>query len=115
VNNVPVIPAVDEVLRGRLGRRGAFVLALDCFAPRPRDHVFFPLQQLARSNVKDNVPYADLYIPLEKRLSPAQLVPDRDRITEAMEWTMAELRPHMPFVQRMCRPIELPHVRTEAA
>jgi hypothetical protein len=24
-NNVPIIPAYDEVLRGRLGRRGAFV------------------------------------------------------------------------------------------
>jgi predicted acylesterase/phospholipase RssA len=115
VNNVPIIPAYDEVLRGRLGRRGAFVLALDCFAPRPRDHVFFPLQQLARSNVKDNIPYADLYVPLEKRLSPAQLVPDRARITEAMDWTMAELRPHMPFIQRMCRPIEVPVARTEAA
>jgi predicted acylesterase/phospholipase RssA len=114
-NNVPVIPAYDEVLRGRLGRRGAFVLALDCFAPRPRDHVFFALQQVARANVKDNIPYADLYLPLEKRLSPALLVPDRDRITEAMDWTMDELRPHLPFIQRMCRPIEVPLAHTEAA
>jgi len=114
-NNVPVIPAYDEVLRGRLGRRGAFVLALDCFAPRPRDHVFFALQQVARANVKDNIPYADLYLPLEKRLSPALLVPDRERITEAMDWTMDELRPHLPFIQRMCRPIEVPLEHTEAA
>ncbi len=109
VNNLPVRPAWNEVQNGRIGRRNAFVLALDCFSPRLRYPLFYPIQQIVRPNVQRNIPYANLYFPMQRVLSPLNLVPALPDVTEAMRWTMEEMAPHMPFIERMCNPIrELP-------
>ena len=42
MNNVPARPAYAEVMRGRIGRRNPFVVALDCFSPRARSLAWYP-------------------------------------------------------------------------
>lgn len=102
VNNVPVKPAVEEVARGRIGTRNAFFLALDCFAPRVRSLLFYPIQALVRPNVERNAAHANLYFALDRTLNPLNLVPGLPDVQRAMQWTMDELGTHMPFVERSC-------------
>ena len=103
VNNVPVRPAYAEVVRGRIKRRNAFYLALDCFPPRVRSVIFYPIQTLVRPNVVRNVAYAHQYIALERTLSPLNLVPGIDDVMRAQQWAMTEMEPHMPFIEASCR------------
>ena len=107
VNNVPARPAYAEVMRGRIGRRNPFVVALDCFSPRARSLAWYPVQQVVRPNVKANIPYSHLYFELERRLSPVNLVPSVDQVTQAMGWTSEELEPHVPYIVEACRPIRV--------
>ena len=102
VNNVPAKPAFDEIMDGRIGRRNPFILALDCFVPRPRSLVWYPIQQIAARTIKSQRPYIDLYIPLDKVLSPASVVPTVRQLTTAMSWTTEDLTPMMPFIKQMC-------------
>jgi hypothetical protein len=103
VNNVPVKPAYDAVLAGRIKRRNAWFLALDCFAPRVSSVVFYPIQQLVRPNVQRNIAYANLYFPLERTLNPLNLVPGYDDVLRAQEWTRKEMEPVMPTILEACR------------
>lgn len=105
VNNLPVIPAYREVMAGRITRRDGWFLALDCFAPKFRQPLFAPIAQLVRPNVQRNTVYANRYFALDRTLSPLNLVPTLPDLTRAMNWTMDELGPVMPFIERMCAPI----------
>ncbi|MEQ1565247.1 MAG: patatin-like phospholipase family protein [Myxococcota bacterium] len=105
-SNVPARIAWETAASGRLGRRNALVVALDCFAPNPRRIAWFPMQQAVRSaNVEADRQFADVYLPYARTLSPLNLVPSiRDAMT-AMRWGREEMEPHMPFVERMCEPV----------
>ncbi len=103
VNNLPVRPAYDAVWRGRITRRNAWYLALDCFRPRARSVMFFPVQQLVRPNVQRNLAYANHYFALERTLSPLNLVPTYEEVLRASEWTSAELEPELPTIVESCR------------
>jgi hypothetical protein len=103
VNNLPVRPAYDAVLRGRIRRRNAWYLALDCFRPRARSVMFYAVQQLVRPNVQRNVAYANHYFALQRTLNPLNLVPDYDDVLRASDWTSSELEPHMPMIVESCR------------
>jgi predicted acylesterase/phospholipase RssA len=108
LNNVPIRPAWEEVMRGRIGRRNAYVVALDCFAPRVSSLLFYALQQVVRPNVLRNVPYANQYVALQRTLNPLNLVPPLPDVNRAMKWTMDELTPLMPEIEKTCagfRPI----------
>jgi len=105
VNNLPCRPAYAEVMRGRIGRRNPFVLAMDCFAPRVRSPILLPLQQIVRQNVLRNHPYAHHVYDMKRRLNPLLLVPSIPDITKAMNWTIEELEPSIPFIKAMCRDI----------
>ena len=107
VNNLPVRPAFAEAMSGRLGRRNPFILAMDCFTPQRRSGIIYPVQQLVRLNVTKNLPYANLYFPLRRRLSAVNLVPPVDQVIGAMRWTMEELQPEVPFLKAMCAPISV--------
>lgn len=107
VNNVPARPAWWEVMKGRLGRRNPFVLALDCFTPSRSGLAWMPLQQVVRPNVRANKPFANLYFPLRRRLSPVNLVPPVHEVQQAMSWTSDELQPHVPYLQEMMRPLRV--------
>jgi hypothetical protein len=107
VNNVPARPAFAHAMHGAIGRRNPYILALDCFSPQRRSVLFYPLQQLARLNVVRNLPYANLYLPLQRRLSPINLLPQPEHVVQAMRWTMEELTPRLPLVRAICQPIPL--------
>lgn len=104
VNNVPVRPAFMEAMSGRLGRRNPYIVALDCFPPRMRSILFYGIQQIVRPNVGRNIPYANKYMAMERTLSPMNLVPDVPDVNRAMNWTMDELEPYMPVIERTCTP-----------
>jgi predicted acylesterase/phospholipase RssA len=104
VNNVPVRPAFMEAMSGRLGRRNPYIVALDCFPPRMRSILFYGIQQIVRPNVGRNIPYANTYMAMERTLSPMNLVPDVPDVNRAMNWTMDELEPYMPVIERTCTP-----------
>lgn len=101
INNVPVQPLLREIMRGRIGRRNPFVLALDCFSPQITS-MWFPVQQLVMPNVKPNVAMANMHFKLRRRLPAINVVPTIDQAIKAMEWTSEELQPHLPFIRRMC-------------
>jgi len=106
VSNVPARVAWESVVSGRWTRRNVFVLALDCFAPSPRNPAWFPMQQAVRTaNVDRDRRFADLYVPMTRTLSPMNLVPKVKDAMTAMRWGRDALRPHMPFVRAMCAPI----------
>lgn len=100
VNNVPVRPLVQEIMKGRITRRNPFVVALDCFSPQ-LNSMWYPIQQLVVPNVKENIWYADMYFSLKKRLPALNVVPTVEQSLKAMQWTSDELQPHLPFVKRM--------------
>jgi hypothetical protein len=104
VNNLPVRPAFTEAMSGRLKRRNPYIVALDCFPPRMRAILFYGIQQIVRPNVMRNVPYANIYLPMERTLSPLNLVPPLQDVNKAMKWTMDELAPLMPVIERTCTP-----------
>lgn len=106
VSNVPAKVAWETVVSGRLGRRNAFVLALDCFAPHPRRLAWFPFQQAVRSaNVEADWRFADVYLPYVRTLSPLNMVPSMRDALAAMRWGGDELAPHMPLIELMCEPV----------
>lgn len=108
VANVPARVGWKSSVEGDLGRRNAFVLALDCFAPNPRRIAWLPIQQLVRSgNVDRDRRYADLYLPIPRTLSPMNVVPAIQDAMLATRWGREALDPHLPFVQEMVRPIEV--------
>ena len=107
MNNVPSKIAFASSMEGRLeGHRNVHVLAVDCFAPKPTKPLYFPIQQVVRSNVQRAQHYADTWISLSKTLSPLNLVPSSQQISEAGRWAMRDLRPHLAFLERLCAPIE---------
>ena len=105
VNNVPARVAYEAVMEGALRRRNCFVLAMDCFAPQARSFMFLPLQQLVRTNVLRNIPYAHLYFPLKRVLNALNLAPKIRSVEKAIRWTADELRPHIPLIKAMVEPL----------
>ena len=104
VDNVPARIGWEAAMSGRLdGHRNVYVLALDCFPPKPSSVIFYPLQQAVRGNVLRNLPYAHTYLPLGKTLSPLNLVPDIVDMDKAGLWAAGELEPHLPAMQEICR------------
>lgn len=112
VNNLPVKPALKEVISGRLKRRNPVVLAMDCFSPQVSSLAWYPIQQLVQQmNVRSNALYADVYLPLNHRLNPTNVVPSVKHMLRAMDWTSKELEPQIPLLSELCRTHEpLPHV-----
>ena len=107
VNNVPAKVAFASSMEGRLhGHRNVHVLAVDCFAPKPTKPLYFPIQQVVRSNVQRAQHYADTWISLSKTLSPLNLVPSSQQISDAGRWAMRDLSVHLAFLERLCVPVE---------
>jgi predicted acylesterase/phospholipase RssA len=105
VNNVPARVAWEAVMAGAIQRRNIFLLAMDCFAPQSNSLLYLPLQQFVRLNVARNLPYTNLYFPLQRTLSPLNMVPALADIEQAMRWTMKELAAHLDFMKAMLAPI----------
>ena len=107
-SNVPARVGWESVVHGMHGVHQPFVIALDCFAPNPRRPLWLPLQQLVRTaNVDRDRRFADLYLPLPRTLSPMNVVPAIRDALQATQWGREALKPHMPFITTMMRPIEV--------
>jgi len=107
VNNVPAKVGFASAMEGRLGgHRNVHIIAVDCFAPRPTKPIFLPIQQVVRSNVARNQAYADIWLSLSKTLSPLNLVPSSQQISEAGRWAMSDLGPHLQLLEALMDPIE---------
>ena len=104
VDNLPARAAWEEVQRGRIGARNAYVLALEGFAPRLSQPLWYGLQQLAAANVAWNKPYVNLHLAFQRVLSPADVVPDPADLRRAVNDGKAELHPELPFLAHMVRP-----------
>lgn len=87
-SNVPVRAAFDEVARGRIRTRNAWILGIDVFAPQARDGLFYPLQQIANDNVCADARFADTVVRLKDLLNPAELSPTLSR----MHWLNEKFR-----------------------
>lgn len=107
VNNVPCRPAFAEVMGGRITRRNPYIMALDCFPPRIKSLLFYGIQQIVRPNVMRNLPYANVYLPFERTLSPVNLVPELPELTKAMNSAMAEMEPIMAVTERFMKPLKV--------
>jgi hypothetical protein len=106
VSNVPARVAWQSIVDGKLGRRTPFVVALDCFAPTRKRLAWYPFQQAVRTaNVEADRKFADLYLPLERTPSPLNLVPTIKEALTAIRWGREAMRPHLPYVQEMMRPL----------
>jgi hypothetical protein len=57
------------------------------------------------SNVTANLPYADLYLPMEQVLSPLNLVPTVKSAMQAITWGKEAMKPHVPMLQEIMRPL----------
>ncbi|MEC8381656.1 MAG: patatin-like phospholipase family protein [Myxococcota bacterium] len=112
VNNLPVKPALQAVINGRIKQRNPVVLAMDCFSPQVSALGWYPIQQLVyQTNVKANADLADVYFKLKKRLKPTMVVPSVEQMSQAMDWTSEEISEHIPHLKDLCRSHEpLPKV-----
>jgi hypothetical protein len=109
VANVPARSAWIGVQEGKIKRRNAFILALDCFAPSLNANVLFaPIQHLLLQNVKRDRPYAHYTKAFHEVLSPINLVPRYDKVVQAVVKGKRSLEKDMPFIQRMMEPIKPP-------
>lgn len=106
VNNVPARVAFRSAMEGRIqGHRNTYILAVDCFTPRPSSLMLYPIQQIAAATVVRNRPYANLYLPLSRTLSPVNLVPKVEDVARASRWAMKDLEPHLPLMLATLSPI----------
>jgi predicted acylesterase/phospholipase RssA len=104
VDNLPARAAWGVAQRGALGTRNAFVLALEGFAPKLAQPLWYGLQQLAAQNVTRNRPFVHVQRSFQRVLSPIEIVPSEEQLQRAVQAGKAELLPDMPLVARMCRP-----------
>lgn len=114
VANVPARAAWMAVEEGKIKRRNAFILALDCFAPSLNANVLFaPIQHLVQQNVRRDRPYAHHLKAFHDVLSPLNLVPRYDKVVQAVVKGKRAMERDMPFVQRMMEPIKPPQYYRE--
>jgi predicted acylesterase/phospholipase RssA len=107
-DNVPVRTAWQHVQRAGLpatGSRNTVVLALDSFAPRLLTPLWFPLQSIAAPAVARNRPYAHIYKPFKRTLSPLALLPSQRALQGVVERAKEELLGEIPVLQRLLAPI----------
>jgi len=103
VDNLPARAAWAAVQGGLVGHRNAFVLALEGFAPKLTQPLWYGLQQLAAASVSWNRPFVHLHRSFQRVLSPADIVPDAEDLQRAVNEGKAELHPDLPFLAHMVR------------
>jgi predicted acylesterase/phospholipase RssA len=108
VDNLPARAAWVHAFRGALGTRNLFVLALDGFAPKASQPLWFGLEQLAAQGVARNRPFIHHQKSFQKVLSPIEILPGPGQVTRAIQDAKGELHPDMPLLARMVRPFPPP-------
>ena len=95
--HLPARPVYEEVMKGRITRRNAFVLAMDCFAPTPVLYFGFCPAGGAPNVMARR--FANHYFPPTRRLSPMNLVPSGSTV-DSMRWTRESLDDRCPSFMR---------------
>ncbi|HET6412789.1 MAG TPA: patatin-like phospholipase family protein [Anaeromyxobacter sp.] len=108
VDNLPARAAWAAVEGGQIGSRNAFVLALEGFAPKLTQPLWYGLEQLAAASVAFNRPFIHLHRSFQRVLSPADIVPDALELKRAVNDGKAELHPDLPFLAHMVRKFAAP-------
>lgn len=103
-DNLPARAAWKHVQTGALGTRNALILALEGFAPKLRQPLWYGLEQLAAQNVARNRPFIHVHRSYRHVLSPLDVVPKRAPLGRAIDAGAAELQPDLPLIRRLCRP-----------
>ena len=86
----------------RLGRApNPLILALDAFSPKLSTPAWLPLERLAHENVRRALPWASLYVPFDRTLSPLDLVPRLAQARRAVALGRARLAPELPLLARL--------------
>ncbi len=116
VENCPA-RAGHLALRNREGGwSNPFVLALDGFSPKLLTPAWLPLERLAHENVRRALPWANLYVPFTRTLSPLEIVPGLAQARRATALGRAQLAPHMPLLGKLLAPLpDLAESRPAAA
>ena len=110
MSNVPARVAWEAVQAGKLGRRNALVVALDCFAPNFRQPGWLALQSLIRwANSEADRQYADLYVRFPRTLSPVNLVPAMPEALKAFKWGRVAMEAHTPVLKTALDPLPVLH------
>ena len=110
MSNVPARVAWEAVQAGKLGRRNALVVALDCFSPNLRQPGWLALQSMVRwANTEKDRQYADLYVRFPRTLSPVNLVPSMPEALQAFKWGRAAMEAHVPVLKAALEPLPVLH------
>lgn len=106
-SNVPAELAWRRVQAGKLGTRNAFYLAFDCFHPQwdPRHLWLQPITQAVALQMTRNAPFADWLLRFEPTLSPIDLVPEPERLDQAIEWGRQSVEEVLPMIERFLEPV----------
>ncbi len=107
VNNVPCRAAWESVMRGNLGTRNVFIFAGDVFAPNNTalNLLFTPIQQIARTNVIGDRPFADYMKTFVDPPSPITLLPSWRKIRAIAKRARKELEPQTPMLKLAMTPL----------
>jgi predicted acylesterase/phospholipase RssA len=105
VENCPAHAAHLGLRQRAGGRANPFVLALDGFSPKLLTPAWLPLERLAHENVRRALPWASVYVPFPRTLSPLEIVPGLAQAQRAVALGRAQLAPHMPLLARMLAPL----------
>jgi hypothetical protein len=105
VENCPARGAHFALRQRSGGRANPLVLALDGFSPKLFTPAWLPLERLAHENVRRALPWASLYVPFPRTLSPLEIVPGVAQAQRAVAMGRAQLAPHMPLLARMLAPL----------
>ncbi len=105
VENVPAKAAWTAVHKGLVGTRNAFVLAMDCFAPKLTTPAWLAMQTIVLNQVQRSAEYAHLYKAFKSPPSPLELTPSVNSVIKILERGKEDLASDLPFIQRMMRPL----------
>ncbi len=112
VNNVPSRVAWENVYRGIVGTRNAFILAFDCFSPQiNRNVIFLPIQRLLHINVRANIKYSTYTKAFGGVPNPIHIIGSPRGMIRMFKRGISELTPDLPFIHRMLTRISGPRER----
>lgn len=93
----------------RVEHRNAYYLAFDCFHPtwQPRHLWMWPAAKAVQYQMDANRVYIDIMIRFEPTLSPLNIVPSTNALTQAFAWGWSQMEQHMPEVRAMVQTVDI--------
>lgn len=112
VANVPARAAWRAVERGRIGRRNAYYLAMDCFGPQwGAGHTWlYPVTQMIQAQLPAQRPFYDWLVQFSKTPSPVNLLPSPEMFDNAYQWGWQQAEVILPQLKAALTPIRMPHL-----